>query len=388
MAPLTRLLAVFFAALGLGATVHAGRVPAGVTSIGIRSAAGVAASVSRPEDVSRVVKWFDALPRFLPRPCPIAVVSPPDVSFSFRGTDGSSLLLAVDHAPGSCSGSVTYGGNRPALADDGFVAKVSRLLGVDFDENARTAANQREAKRDAARILRLAVLPAGSRHLVKTPNKTLGHGSPHFTPTLFYRHSFWKVHKPLGVVLAFVKAHPPRGAKLDIPSCACGPVIGEDLAFSFPPLPRRVSSRVLSVELAPLAHGWTGIRVNASDVWVVARGADERVPAGVRAIEVRDPHKALVHRFTGPRTVSRIVRWFDALGVVQPSFYHCPSYVLRPSVRMSFLGADGTVLATAAGGYKDGFSDPCDPLTFRVHGFAERPLLGGHFFGRVERLAR
>lgn len=282
-------------------------------------------------------------------------------------------LLAVSLAALTLSGA----------ADAARAASVRRANAV----NAKTAANERAAKRDAARNLRLAILPPGSRHIAKAPDNALGHRSPDWTPALIDRHAFWKVHKTFAAVAAFEKTHVPRGAKVDTPNCACGPTVGADFSFSFPALRRRVSSRQLSIEIAPLAHGWTGVRVDALDVWVVARDTDEKVPSGVRTIEIRRSDKALAHRITARATVGRIVRWFDALPVVQPVTYHCP--MLRgPRVRLAFLGTGGTVLATADGLQIRGLSGPCNAVSFHVGGRAERPLVAGHFFGRVERVAR
>src|ERR1700687_3635030 len=152
MVALVRLLAVGLAALALCGATEAARVPPGVNSIGVRSATGVTTSVTRPVAVRQIVKWFNALPRFVARPCPYPVYKPPDVGFDFRAAGGGVVLHAVDHDPGTCSGSITYTTvgqvKYAALADDNFVARVSRLTSVDVDPSARTAGNERLAKRD------------------------------------------------------------------------------------------------------------------------------------------------------------------------------------------------------------------------------------------------
>src|SRR5438270_4165695 len=136
MSALTRLLAVVLAALGMSGAASVARTPAGVASVHIHSDAGVTVTVTRPADVSQIVRWFDALPPFVALPCPMALGYPPDVSFVFRDSAGRVVRRAVDHAPGSCESEVTYG--NTARADHGFVANVSRLLGVSFDPNAQT----------------------------------------------------------------------------------------------------------------------------------------------------------------------------------------------------------------------------------------------------------
>src|SRR5579871_6477026 len=128
MTALHRLLAVGLVALTLSGAAAAARVPSDVGSIEIHSAAGVSATVSRPAYVRQIVKWFDGLPRFVARPCPYPTYQPPDLTFDFR-IAGSVALHAVDHVPGTCAGEITYDGGV-ALADDNFVARVEKLIGV------------------------------------------------------------------------------------------------------------------------------------------------------------------------------------------------------------------------------------------------------------------
>lgn len=393
MTALARLFAVILAALGIGGAAASSRVPTGVTSIGIRSTAGVASTVTRPAAVRQIVKWFDALPHFVARPCPLQLSYPPTVRFTFRGAGGSVSLRATDRAPGTCGSTVTYGNagqvEYAPLADDGFVARVSRLIGVDFAATTGTGENERAAQRDAATILRRAVVPTGSRRLATPPNRDLGSASSQpGTTALADVHAIWKVRESFGAVSAFESAHVPHGAKPAGNGFASGPTRSVQLMFSFPALHGRVSSRQLIVDVTPLGRGWTGIRVDAQDVWIVAREPGEKLPAGVRAVEVRSADKALVRRFTNAAEVARIVRWFDALPVVQPAVYHCPAIVFSPSVTLVFLGRDGAVLATVAGPYGNGLSGPCNPLDVRIRDVAQKPLVGGRFFRRVERLAR
>jgi hypothetical protein len=90
----------------------------------------------------------------------------------------------------------------------------------------------------------------------------------------YARHRFWRVHSPLAAVVTFEKAHPPAGS-----SDGCGPRAPSDcgvgvrsgpnvppnasLQFNLPPIPSRVGSRVLSMEIVGLPDGWTAIRVDA-----------------------------------------------------------------------------------------------------------------------------
>ena len=126
------------------------RIPRGVKSIEIRSASGAAAHVTRPVIVEEIVKWFDALPKFVPRPCPYPVRVPPTVTFVFDDREMNAVATAVDRLPGTCAGEIGYGNDLMVayapLADDGFVARVSRLLGVRLGSPPTLPAGVRKIK--------------------------------------------------------------------------------------------------------------------------------------------------------------------------------------------------------------------------------------------------
>jgi hypothetical protein len=110
-----------------------------------------------------------------------------------------------------------------------------------------------------------------------------------------------------------------------------------------------------------------------------------RVPPGVRTIEIRSP--ARVVRVSDRGRVLRIERWLDALPAAKSGIY-CP--MIRadsPTVRFSFRAANGRVLARASmlDAFK-GRSGPCNPIAFSLPGHPERPLTGGRFLLRVQRL--
>jgi hypothetical protein len=111
-----------------------------------------------------------------------------------------------------------------------------------------------------------------------------------------------------------------------------------------------------------------------------------RVPPGVRTIEIRSP--ARVVRVTDRGRVLRIERRLDALPAAKSGTYYCP--MIRadsPTVRFSFRAANGRVLARASmlDAFK-GRSGPCNPIAFSLPGHPERPLTGGRFLLRVQRL--
>src|SRR5262249_54920312 len=158
-----RVLAVSFVALTLAGAAGAARVPDGVSSIRIHTATGLTTTVIDPRAVRDIVAWFDALPHRVVRSCARESYYPPDVTFDFRAPGRGVVLHAVDHAPGTCPSAITLNGQ--SLAEDNFVARVAKRVGVDIDPNRRTAANELLAERDAASHLQLAVAPPGSRRL-------------------------------------------------------------------------------------------------------------------------------------------------------------------------------------------------------------------------------
>jgi hypothetical protein len=145
------------------------------------------------------------------------------------------------------------------------------------------------------------------------------------------------VRAPVESVYSFVRAHPLRGFRyygggglyqsLDFENGRGGP-----------------SQRLVTVTLAPVAGG-TDLRVDVGVAWIYPRSPREVVPARVQTIEIRDRH--LARRVTDPTEVARIVRWFDALNVVQPGpVVECP-LLLASRARFTFRSAGGARLATA-----------------------------------------
>ncbi|MDX6480229.1 MAG: hypothetical protein QOG85_739 [Gaiellaceae bacterium] len=406
MSPLARLLAVLLALLGFhsagssGQAPSAGRVPSDVRSITIHNNAGVSVTVTEPADVAAIARWFDGLPHFVARPCPLLVRKPPWVRFEFRGPDASFLMRATDHLPGTCSGHVTYSDIGQAkyapLADDGLVARVSKLLGLTFDPNRRTALNKVAAERDVTRLLEHIRVPAGSRLVAEGASKRCCDA-----------HRTWKVHIDFEQVFAFEQEHRPRGSSVNGSGegSLWGVVNERDLFLTFPAIPHRIVSREVDFHFSALPGGWTRFSADAGDEWVVARSPNEKVPAGVREIVIHGEKTApgpgirvvttpfprkLARRFTRPKQVARIVHWFDSLpvGAADPSGWCTLSIVppAPPVLVIDFIAADGTKLATASG-----FEFPwaCDDtIDFSVGGRDEAPLVVGNVLRRIERLPR
>jgi len=246
---------------------------------------------------------------------------------------------------------------------------------------AVAAARKRAAERQAQKLLREFALPAGTEPL--RPGSVAAHGllahsalSPPGYGELAVRHGFWQVPRSLSSVLAWVKRHPPQGLKLGSRSRSPGGPANATVAFSS-------HTRLLAVTLVRVP-GRTAVRVDAGAVWIYPRSPQEVVPAGVQTIDVSS--ERFSRHVTDAGKVSRIIRWFDALDVVQPGVsVICPLVLVGLPVTFDFRSGSGALLARAtAPGV--GPATQCNPITFSIRGQRQTPLIGGDFVLRVERL--
>jgi hypothetical protein len=166
-------------------------------------------------------------------------------------------------------------------------------------------------------------------------------------------------------VFAFVKLHPPLGFHY-----IGGGGVYQSLDFANGSIGPR--QRLLTVDLAPLA-GRTVVRVEAGVAWIYPRSPQEVVPAGVREIDIHD--RTLKRRIVDPAKVDRIVRWFDALNVLQPGLIvHCP-LISSQRATLVFRSASGARLATAI--VRPRPATVCNPIAFSIRGHRQRPLIDG-----------
>lgn len=246
--------------------------------------------------------------------------------------------------------------------------------------HAIAAARKREAGREAQLLLRRAVLPRGARRIERPAVLRQRDTGISLTSELAWRFSFWRVSMPLDLVSGFVKAHPPHGfhyyggggvyPSLDFDNRAAGS-----------------KKRLLTVDLARLA-GRTVIRVEAGVAWIYPRSPREVVPAGVREIDIRNGR--LSRSVTKPANVARIVRWFDALNVIQPGTTGLEC-IFIPASRVTFVfrSADGGELARAVVPSRP--ASACGAIEFSIGGKRQTPLIDATsgrraFSSRVQRL--
>jgi hypothetical protein len=183
------------------------------------------------------------------------------------------------------------------------------------------ATRRRAASRRAERLLRRVVLPRGAVRLRRLP----AHGSEVLltselgvsVETKFAdRHAFWSVRRPLSAVDRFVKAHPTAGLRWGSGGSDGGPGPPNAIESFYGRLVGgRPVQRLLSFALAH-ERGRTFIRVDAGAAWVYPRSPREVLQAGVRVIDISGG--GISRHVTAPVKVARIVRWLDALNIVQP----------------------------------------------------------------------
>jgi hypothetical protein len=268
---------------------------------------------------------------------------------------------------------------------------------VDRAGNLRIAERKLAAGRQAERLLHRVVLPPGARRIprragsgaVSTPNL----GVDVFTQ-YEYRHAFWQVREKADAVEGFFRHHATPGFT---PGASGGEPVS--IQFGARPAVGRIGQGALMVTLGS-SPGFTVIRVDAGSAWTYPRSPREVVPPGVREVDVRTlalqpalrraGAKPVARRVTDPRQVAHIVRWFDALNVVQPNttVMGC-AFALSASVRLDFRSAQGAELASAI--VPSVPASSCAEIQFTLHGQRQTPLIdstpeGGQAF--IERMQR
>jgi hypothetical protein len=268
---------------------------------------------------------------------------------------------------------------------------------------SRSVATKRElaAGREAERILRRVVLPPGARRMsLRTGDglvSSVNVGVNVFTQYA-YRHAYWLVPESRHEVMAFLKRHsPPNFRLIYAGNAATYPYRGVE--FDSRSGGGRIPNRLL-VALVP-NRGSTTVRVDAGVVWTYPRSPKEVVPAAVREIDIRSLRiepalrragaRKVSVRVTNPRKVAGVIRWFDALNVVQPHTYvvGC-AVVLSVPVRFVFRSASGAALASAV--VPSVPASSCEQIQFTIRGQSQPSLVdstpdeGMAFIDRVQRL--
>lgn len=272
--------------------------------------------------------------------------------------------------------------------------------------------NRPLAQRDATRMLAALRLPRGAVLLRRKPpgvNRDMLETGPFLGDAANAYRSAWWLLPPktsMASAIAYVKAHPPHGARVT------GSGSGYDssgltllsVLFSWPPVPGRLEDRDLRVTAIRVRGGRVAALAEAQSDWVVLRSG-EQVPAGVRTVAVtyqRPPTRPADRRpgptsrvlITRPASVRRAVDLVNSLGVTQPVAGSCPALAL-PSGKLTvdyLAKRNSSPLASAqltlwANTATIGTGNRCDPIELQIHGRAQHPLRGASFARQILTLA-
>jgi hypothetical protein len=249
--------------------------------------------------------------------------------------------------------------------------------------------NKQVAERAATRLLQRFVPPPRATRLAHEPRGDrgfLGRRTLSIGGQNVYKHSFWRVPERLDSVIAFVKNHPPKRMRHQGGGTSGGSGIpaNKSLDFLLPRSSFALPARWIEVTMAALSDGSTGIRVDAVAGWIIPRPSGEKVPAGVREIDIHSRHRST--HVTQAAKVHTIVRWFDALNIVQSGpIFSCPALIGGSRVVFDFRSAHRVLLARARLN-SGGISTQCNPIEFSIGGRIQTPLVGLTFWRRVKRL--
>lgn len=250
-------------------------------------------------------------------------------------------------------------------------------------------ANRREARagREAERLLKRIPLPPGAARLGQAPPASdplsqsgLGVSIVSMTAD---RYSYWRVPESGRAVIAFERRHMLPGLHGEGTGSSPGGWASEEFDG---PVVAGSPKRAVSVTVEPYGGGFV-LRLDAGVAWIYPRSPKEVVPATVREVDVHGG--GVARRVTDPAQVRRIVRWFDALHVVQPGpAVNCP-LELAARIRLGFRSAGGTKLAGAV--LPSQPATNCNSIRFTSRGAEQTPLIDATwgtngFAGRVQRL--
>jgi hypothetical protein len=244
----------------------------------------------------------------------------------------------------------------------------------------QTIAAHREhaAFREAERLMREFVPPSGA-HAVRTPP---GYGTVHVLRQSSGRlgeeaasiHRFWIVRRPLKTVAAFVRAHRLQGFGHFGALWFTGKPHYLSMGSSSPASLDSIPRRYFNVTVVALPRV-TVLRVDARVVWLYPRAPSEKLPTGVRVIDVRVPKPNGTHvvRVTNSAKVARIAHWFDALPISPPGVDTPCFDVYMGRTTLSFRSEDGALLALATVPLTS--AGTCDPIGFTIRSHVQRPLI-------------
>ena len=297
----------------------------------------------------------------------------------------SAIVLA------GCGSSVHYDASVHGLGQPVGPAKPPSPTALRYSNPS----NREFARHDVQKLLRIVVVPPAARHVAAVPKSApswfreeLSHG----LPGAAVAHRTWVVNQPLKQVVRYVRTHARPRPRPEVPFRKPTNRIGSRPSqdYLFHPVPGRSSSRWLNVAMLTLPSGTTVVTAQAGDEWIHAPPRSVELPGRVRRIDItshygQDRPSVRLH-VRNAYEVGSIVAWVNGLGVKPGHVFCLGGYFGGSVVRLTFRGADGTVLAHGTlsdlGG--SGRSGPCNPLSLTVNGKKAPPLIGSDLLLRIQ----
>src|SRR5579875_1989404 len=256
-------------------------------------------------------------------------------------------------------------------------------LGAGLAVAATTAGNRRAAHVDARALVARVRLPRGA---VRVRARTGGSFALYADRAHALAQASWRVPGRPGTVIAYIRSHPPAGARLlSTGWSGSSRARARELTLGFQWPPRRgvLGERLLDVMVMALRGGASSVLAVAQSDWVVVRSAGERVPASARVVQITTSSPRRTVTLTAAPRVRRLIALVDSLPIVQPGTINCQALIGADARHVSFsfrARAGGPILARAGYvGYEPHpyVSGPCNAIAFSVDGRPRTPLIGG-----------
>src|SRR5206468_1777001 len=203
-------------------------------------------------------------------------------------------------------------GNRP-IAISHLRGPTVITLSAPATVRAIAAERKQTAAREAQRMLHDFVRPPGARPIQVQPGQyrnahVLHQSGGRMASEFVDLHRFWRVRKPLKAVTAFVRAHRLHGFGHFGALWYTGKPHYLSMGSSWPAAPDSLPRRFFDVTVVGLPHA-TVLRVEARVVWTYPRSPSEKVPSGVRMIDIHvpQPNRVRISRVINSAKVARIV---------------------------------------------------------------------------------
>ncbi|HEY2353907.1 MAG TPA: hypothetical protein VGH79_03295 [Gaiellaceae bacterium] len=244
---------------------------------------------------------------------------------------------------------------------------ISEVRPAQMHASVRAIAAFREhhATLKANNLIRRIPLPAGAHPTPVPPSLRTSNLGVSVLTQFAYVHRAVLIPKPLGVIARYVKANPVPGFENHTGSL-------NSLGFDREPAHSWPMQRMYELSYAPAArHGWTVVKEEAAAAWIYPRSPQEKVPRGVREIDIRGG--GVDQRVTDRAKVAQIVQWFDGLNVAPSGVV--VSCMINLSTQLNFVfsrrgGTNARNRDRSVGGFEQ-----LQPGLFQPRRAAHRPPL-------------